>query len=347
MYLEKTRALHDVALWTMAVTMLSWAVLLWSRGEATSGDVVIVFSLTFRILHSSKDLALSLVDLAQHVGFIDHTLSVIGQARTVCDRPDAVPLAAGEGRIAFRGVSFGYGHRRHALRGIDLVIPARQKVGIVGPSGAGKSTLAHLLQRLHDVTEGEILIDGQPIADVTQDSLRAALAVVPQEISLLHRSVMENIRFARPDATDDEVHAVARAANCDDFVRALPQGYDTVVGERGAKLSGGQRQRIGIARAFLKDAPIVILDEATSALDTESEMRIQRALTRLMQGRTVIAVAHRLSTLADFDRILVLDDGRIAEDGTADELRRQGGLFDRMWRLQADGLSDGDLMDAA
>ena len=347
MYLETTRALHDVALWIIAGTMLSWAVTLWSAGRATPGDVVIVFTLTFRILHSSKDMALSLVDIAQQFGFIEDTLAVIGQARTVCDRHGAPPLLCRAGRIAFRRVSFGYGHHRQALHGIDLVIPEHQKIGIVGPSGAGKSTLIHLLQRLHDVAEGEILIDDQPIAGVTQDSLRAALAVVPQEISLLHRSVMDNIRFARPQASDEEVHAAARAAACDGFVRALPQGYHTVVGERGTKLSGGQRQRIGIARAFLKNAPIIILDEATSALDTESEMEIQRALIRLMRHRTVVAVAHRLSTLAAFDRILVVNDGRIVEDGTVDDLRRQGGLFHRMWHLQAHGLSSDDIKNAA
>ena len=219
------------------------------------------------------------------------------------------------------------------------MIPAGQKIGIVGPSGAGKSTMVHLLQRLYDVQKGRILIDGQPLTEVTQDSLREALAVVPQEISLFHRSLMENIRFARPDATDEEVFAAARAACCDGFIRALPQGYDTIVGERGMKLSGGQRQRVGIARAFLKDAPIIVFDEATSALDTESEMEIQRSLVRLMRDRTVMAVAHRLSTLAAFDRIVVMRAGRIVEDGTATELRRRGGLFDRMWRLQAEGLS--------
>ena len=249
--------------------------------------------------------------------------------------------------MRFRDVSFSYGSGRGAIRGVDLQIPPGQKVGIVGPSGAGKSTLVHLLQRLHDVQGGEVLIDGQPVAAVTQDSLRAALAVVPQDIVLFHRSVRENIRFARPEATDAEVYAAAQAAFCDGFIRALPEGYDTMVGERGAKLSGGQRQRIGIARAFLKDAPIVVLDEATSALDTASELEIQRSIVRLMRGRTVIAVAHRLSTLVGFDRIVVMQDGQVVEDGTAAELRRRGGLFDRMWRLQAEGAFEQEMSDAA
>ncbi|WP_274533782.1 ABC transporter ATP-binding protein [Methylobacterium sp. Leaf112] len=213
---------------------------------------------------------------------------------------------------------------------------------MVGPSGAGKSTLVQLLQRLHDVQHGTILIDGVPIASVRQDSLRDALAVVPQEISLLHRSVLENIRFARPEADDAAVFAAARAAACDGFVRRLPDGYETVVGERGAKLSGGQRQRIGIARAFLKDAPIILLDEATSALDTESEMAVQAALVRIMRRRTVVAVAHRLSTLTGFDRILVIDQGRVVEDGSPAALRGAGGVFARMWQLQADGLPGHD-----
>ncbi len=342
MYLEKARLIHDVALWAMAGTILFWVVSLWTSGRASPGDVVIAFTLTFRILHSSRDMALSLVDIAQQFGFIEETLAVIGQPRTVCDKPGAPRLTCAGHAIAFEQVSFSYGSGRHALRGVNLAIPAGQKVGIVGPSGAGKSTLVHLLQRLHDVGAGRIVIDGQAIVDVSQDSLRAALAVVPQEISLLHRSVMENIRFARPLATDAEVHAAARAASCDRFIRALPQGYDTIVGERGTKVSGGQRQRIGIARAFLKNAPIIILDEATSALDTESEIAIQAALTRGMDGRTVIAVAHRLSTLASFDRIVVIDDGRVVEDGTVAELRNRKGLFDRMWQLQVEGLAHHD-----
>ena len=348
LYLEKARALHDVALWIMAGSMLSWAVHLWSVGQITPGDVVVVSTLTFRILNSSRDLALSLVETAQYVGYIEDTLQVIAQPQSVVDAPNARPLVAKGGAVELRNVRFSYGdNRSDTLHRLNLRIPAGQKVGIVGPSGAGKSTLVHLLQRLYDVHSGEVLIDGQPLTEVKQDSLRAALAVVPQEITLFHRTLMENIRFARPEATDEEVYAAARAACCDGFIRATPDGYNTLVGERGMKLSGGQRQRIGIARAFLKDAPIIILDEATSALDTESEMEIQRSLVRLMRGRTVIAVAHRLSTLTAFDRIIVVKGGQIVEDGTATELRQRGGLFETMWRLQAEGLSVDEAENAA
>ena len=345
MYTEKARVIHDVSLWLVAGLMLSWCLHLWSIGRITPGDVVLVSALTFRILHGSRDMALSLVDMVQQFGYIEDTLRVIAQPQSVVDEPGAPDLEHRGGSVEFRTVSFTYDGGRDAVHDIDFTIPAGQKVGIVGPSGAGKSTLVTLLQRLYDVQGGEILIDGQPIRSVSQDSLRTALAVVPQEITLFHRTVMENIRFGRPDATDEEVFAAARAAFCDGFIRALPQGYDTIVGERGTKLSGGQRQRVGIARAFLKDAPIIILDEATSALDTESEMEIQRALVQIMRDRTVIAVAHRLSTLTAFDRIVVMMNGRVVEDGTAETLRRQGGVFSRMWRLQAEGLSLDDVAD--
>jgi ATP-binding cassette, subfamily B, bacterial len=346
MYLEKARLLHDVALWAMAGTMLVWAVLLWNSRRITAGDVILVSTLTFRILHSSKDMALALIDMAQQFGFIEETLAVIGQPRTVCDLPDAKPLAPDAGSIAFKDVTFAYPGRPDAIQRISLHIPAGQKIGIVGASGAGKSTLVHLIQRLHDVHTGGISIDGQNISAVTQDTLRGALAVVPQEIALLHRSILENIRFARPDASDEEVYTAARLAACD-FIENLPEGYDTVVGERGVRLSGGQRQRVGIARAFLKDAPIIILDEATSALDTESEARILDAIVNVMADRTVISVAHRLSTLTSFERIIVLDAGKIAEDGSVAELRRRGGLFDRMWRAQVGRLADASSMDRA
>jgi ATP-binding cassette subfamily B protein len=339
MYTEKARVLHDIALWIMAGSMLAWALTLWSRSAISPGEVVVVSALTFRILHGSRDMALSLVDMVQQFGFIADTLAVIGQPQTVVDRPGAPALGRSSGAITLKNVSFQYGDGTYALEDIDLHIPSGQKVGIVGPSGAGKSTLVHLLQRLYDVQSGEILIDGRPIDSITQDSLRGALAVVPQEISLFHRSVMENIRFGRPDASDDEVYAAARAAHCDTFIRFLSDGYETLVGERGIKLSGGQRQRIGIARAFLKEAPIIVLDEATSALDTESELAIQRSLVELMRERTVVAVAHRLSTVASFDRIIVIDKGQVVEDGSPRELRQRRGTFDRMWRLQSEGLA--------
>jgi ATP-binding cassette subfamily B protein len=217
------------------------------------------------------------------------------------------------------------------------LIPAGQKVGIAGVSGAGKSTLIHLIQRLSDPQSGSILIDGQKIADVSQDSLRQAIAVVPQETTLLHRSVSDNILVARPSATHDELRHAARAAQCEGFILNLPQGYDSIIGERGTKLSGGQRQRIGIARAFLKQAPIVVFDEATSALDTESEIKIHQALLQ-MRSHTVIAVAHRLSTLIAFDRVLVIDGGRVVEDGAPDALLASGGVFSQMWEVQSSAL---------
>ena len=347
MYTERARVIHDLSLWIIAGAMLSWCIHLWTVGRITPGDVVLVSVLTFRILHGSRDMALSLVEAGQHFGFVEETLRVIGQEQTLSDAPNASRLSRPAGSVTFRNVSFGYGHGNDAVHDLDLTIPAGQKVGIVGPSGAGKSTFINLLQRLYDVQKGEILVGGQPIATVTQDSLRASLAVVPQEISLFHRTIAENIRFARPSASDAEVFAAAAAAHCDEFIRRLPQGYATLVGERGTRLSGGQRQRIGIARAFLKDAPIILLDEATSALDTESEMEIQRALVHLMRDRTVIAVAHRLSTLTVFDRILVMNEGRIVEDGAMSELRHRGGPFERMWRMQAGMTVLKDVSEAA
>ncbi|KAB0682542.1 ABC transporter ATP-binding protein [Aureimonas leprariae] len=344
MFTEKSRVLHDIMLLVMAGSMLVWSMLLWQRGSITSGDVVVVSALTFRILHGSRDLAMALVDMTQHFSYLGETLRIIGQPHEIADAPEAAPIVPHEGEVEFLDVAFAYGEGRKVLRDFTLSIPAGQKVGIVGPSGAGKSTIVHLLQRLHDVQEGELRIGGHPVVGLQQDSLRAAISVVPQEVSLFHRSIGDNIRFARPNATDEEVVAAAKAAYCDDFIRALPDGYDTLVGERGAKLSGGQRQRVGIARAFLKDTPIIILDEATSGLDTQSEIEVQSALARLMRDRTVIAVAHRLSTIAGFDRVVVVIEGQIVEDGSPKDLRRkEGGIFARMWSLQAEGLSMDDI----
>jgi ATP-binding cassette, subfamily B, bacterial len=339
LHIEKTRAIHDIALWVAASVLLVWSVHLWTTRAISPGEVVMVSALTFRILFGSRDLAMALIGTAQQFAVVGEALSVIGRPHAVVDRHGAKPLVARGGAIEFRNVSFGHVEGHTLFDRISLRIPAGQKVGLVGLSGAGKSTLVGLLQRLEDVQDGEILIDGQPLTAVTQDSLRAAIAVVPQEVSLFHRTVLENIRYGRPELSDDEVLAAARAACCDEFVRALPEGYDTLVGERGTKLSGGQRQRLGIARAILKDAPILILDEATSALDSRSEAAVQRALVTLLRGRTVLAIAHRLSTLSALDRVVVLVDGKIVEDGPPAELQRAGGVFDALWRMQVASLS--------
>lgn len=334
MQTERMRAVNDLGLVGAAGLTLLMALALWERGEVTAGDVVVVSALTFRLLHGSRDLAFSLLGARQSWTYMEETLEVLGRPHAVRDPDSARPLRRGGGDVRFEGVTFGYSEGRPVLDRVDLHIPAGQKVGLVGASGAGKSTLLSLMLRLHDPEEGRVLIDGQDVASVRQDDLRAAMAVVPQEVSLFHRSLRENIRFARPDASDGEVEHAARAAGCHDFAQELAEGYDTAVGERGANLSGGQRQRVGIARAFLKDTRVLLLDEATSALDTRAELAVQAALDRLMQGRTVIAVAHRLSTLADFDRVLVLQDGRIVEDGPPGELLRRGGAFAHAWRMQ-------------
>jgi ATP-binding cassette subfamily B protein len=338
MYVERMRVVHDLALWLMAGGMLAWTLHLWSEGRVSPGDVILTLAMAFRILHGSRDLAFALVNATQFIARIADSIQVIGENHRVVDEPGARPLIHLGGSIEFDNVDFSYPAGHQVFDGFNLRIEPGQRVGLVGPSGAGKSTLIGLVQRLADVDGGRVLIDNQDIRAMTQDSLRAAIAVVPQDILLFHRSALENIRYARPEATDEEVLAAARAARCDEFIQALPEGYDTIVGERGMKLSGGQRQRLGIARALLKDAPIVVLDEATSALDSASEIEIQRALEVLMRGRTVLAIAHRLSTVSKFDRVIVLQQGRIVEDGPPAELRRRRGFFDRMCRLQEDNV---------
>ena len=337
MYIERMRVLHDFALWLMAGGMLIWSLHLWSKAKISPGDVILTVAISLRILQGSRDLAFAVVNASQFISRIADALQVIGEDHKVVDRPGARQLVRHGGSIDFENVDFSYPGGRQVLRDFTLQIEGGQRVGLVGPSGAGKSTVIGLVQRLFDINGGRLLMDGQDLRTMTQDSLRAAIAVVPQGVSLFHRSVLENIRYAKPEASDEAVLAAAKAARCDDFIRALPQGYATIVGERGAKLSGGQRQRLGIARALLKDAPIIVLDEATSALDTEAELEIQQALAAVMKGRTVLAIAHRLSTVAKFDRLVVLRDGRIVEQGTPAELRRRRGLFDRMCRLQEEG----------
>lgn len=339
-FVERMRGLHDIAMLVLVGGTLLWAIHRWSTGAITAGDVVVVSAMTFRMLNGSRDLAMALIDTSQQFSYLGETLDIIGVPHQLHDAPGAKPLVRGAGAIEIDHLTFGYDPERPVLHDVSLHVPAGQSVGIVGASGAGKSTILQLLQRLHDPQSGRILIDGQSIAEVTQDSLHEAVAVVPQEVLLFHRTVMENIRFARPDATDAEVRAAAAAARCDAFIAQMPQGYDSIVGERGTNLSGGQRQRIGIARAFLRDARIVLLDEATSALDTESELAVQDGIAALMADHTVLAVAHRLSTIVAFDRVLVVEDGRIVEDGPPQELLRNDGPFRRLWALQAEGMEN-------
>lgn len=345
MYVELARVIHDMCLVITGAGMLIWSILLWSASSISTGDVVIVSTLTFRILHGSRDLALALVGTAQQFGIINETLKVIAQPHSVKDPDEYAQLNVESGGIQFNNVSYTYPDGHKVFENLTFEIRPGERVGLVGVSGAGKSTLISLMQRLDDIQEGQILIDGQPIDLVSQDSLRSKIAVVPQDIALFHRSVYENIRYGRPEAPKEEVYTAARNAYCDEFIRGLPKGYSTIVGEKGIRLSGGQRQRLGIARAFVKDAPILILDEATSALDSKSEKEIQSALASLMQGRTVVAIAHRLSTLSSFDRIIVLKNGKIIEDGPPEVLQANGGLFAEIWNLQANSLNKLELYE--
>ncbi len=332
--LERLRLFHALTVFGVTAGVLVWSVELWRRGKISTGDVVLTTTLGFTVLHASRDFAMALVDLVQQFAKLGEAVQVLGLAHEMQDAPGSKPLVIGGGAISFQSVNFSYPTGQAVLSNFALDVPAGQKIGLVGRSGAGKSTIIALLQRLYDPNSGQVIIDGQNIALVTQESLRSSIAVVPQDISLFHRSLLENLRYVRPEASDEEVFRAVEAARCTEFINRMPEGFDTLVGERGMKLSGGQRQRLAIARAFLMNAPIVVLDEATSALDTESEQSIQEALSRLFKGRTVIAIAHRLSTLDAFDRIVVLERGRIIEDGPPRRLMQTKGAFSKMYGLQ-------------
>ena len=338
-YLERLRLLHAVVTVVLTIGLLAWAIVLWQRGAATTGEVVLVCTLGLSVLHATRDLAVALVDVTQHMARLSEALATLLVPHELRDHPEATPLVRRGASVAFDDVSFSYPDGRKVFTHFNLRLAPGQRVGLVGRSGSGKSTLLALLQRFYDVQRGRILIDGQEVSRVTQHSMREAISVVPQDISLFHRSVMENIRYGRPNASDADVLQAAVAAKCRDFIEDLPDGFATLVGERGVKLSGGQRQRIAIARAFLKDAPILLLDEATSALDIDSEEAIREALGRLMQERTVIAIAHRLSTLRSFDRIVVLQEGRLHEDGPPDTLMRRKGLYRELVMREMNRLS--------
>jgi ATP-binding cassette subfamily B protein len=330
--LERLRLFHAVSVFIVTAGVLTWSVVLWRAQRITTGDVVLATTLGFTVLHASRDFAMAMVDLLQQFAKLGEAIRVLGLPHEMPDAPNARPLISLGGSISFLNVCFSYPETERVLREFTLHIPAGQRVGLVGRSGAGKSTILGLLQRHYDPERGSVLIDEQDIAEVTQESLRRSIAVVHQDISLFHRSLIQNLRYGMPEASDAEVERAAAAAHCTEFIARLPHGFDTIVGERGAKLSSGERQRVAIARAFIYDAPIILLDEATSALDTESEQLVQDALLRLMTGRTVIAIAHRLSSLTNYDRIVVLERGCIVEEGAPrDLLRRPNGAFMQLY----------------
>jgi ATP-binding cassette, subfamily B, multidrug efflux pump len=321
------------------------AVWLWARGAVSLGDIAVATGLVLRVTIMSGWVMWTSIGIFDNIGQVQEGMRTIARPHALVDRVDARPLTASKGAIRFENVRFHYGKAGGVIDDFSFAIAPGEKVGLVGRSGAGKSTLVNLLLRFYDVEGGRILIDGQDIALTTQESLRQQIGMVTQDTSLLHRSIGENIRYGRPDATDEAVIAAARQAHAHDFVMGLTdpdgrKGYDTLVGERGVKLSGGQRQRIAIARVLLKNAPILVLDEATSALDSEVEAAIQENFQTLMEGKTVIAIAHRLSTIAAMDRLIVLEDGHIAETGTHEELLSRGGIYAALWRRQSGGFLD-------
>jgi ATP-binding cassette subfamily B protein len=289
--------------------------------------VVLISSLGFAILHGTRDLAVAFVDLTQHVARLGEASAILLTPHEMPEQHDAPALQVSEATIEFRDVTFAYPGRRPVLNGLNLQIRAGERVGLIGPSGAGKSTILALIQHFYEPAGGSVNISGQDISKVSLDSLQAAISVVPQDASLFHRSLLENIRYGVPKANETDVRRACEDANCLDFIAAMPDGLNTIAGDRGTRLSGGQRQRIAIARAILRDSPILLLDEATSSLDSASEAAIQLALERLMQNRTVVAIAHRLSTLQTFDRILVINRGRVTQDGSPAELAKQPGIY--------------------
>ena len=318
------------------VGLLAAGVALWQRGLITVGDFVLIQVYIIGLVNNLWGIGNSMRRVYEALADAYEMIVILDTPLEVQDAPEARDLAVPHGAITMKDVEFGFKDSRPILSDFNLSITAGEKVALVGPSGAGKSTVTKLLLRLYDITGGSISIDGEDIATVTQESLRRAIAFVPQEPILFHRSLMDNIRYGRLDATDDEVIEAAKKAHCHDFITALPEAYATHVGERGVKLSGGERQRVAIARAILKDAPILILDEATSALDSESEHLIQDALKTLMAGKTVIVIAHRLSTIMTMDRIVVIEGGKIAAQGThAELLDQEGGLYHKLWSIQA------------
>ncbi len=337
-YQEWVRVFNDFAISFIVVFMMGVGIVFWSRGIASVGDIAMIFTLTQSLAQQTKNVSQRMLDISENVGDIKDAIGIIGVDHDVVDKSGATVLERVRGDIAYENVSFLYPEGDGRLfRNLDVRIPAGERVALVGASGSGKTTFARMLLRMYDVESGCIRVDGHDIRSVTQASLRENIAVVNQETDLFHRTLYENIAYGKPSATLEEVKDAARRAYIHEFISSLPAGYETYVGERGVKLSGGQKQRVAIARAILKDAPILLLDEATSSLDSESEYHIQKALEPLTKGRTVIAAAHRLSTIQSFDRILVFQEGEIVEDGSHIELVNRGGVYAGLWNRQSGG----------
>lgn len=336
LYTELMLVVNTVILFIFGLAMFYILIQRWSAGLISAGDFILVVGLMSQITGTLLFIGRAFNQTARSLGEAREGLEDLLLPHEIEDDLGAKDMVVDKGEISWSVVNFEFGENK-VFKDFELTIKDGERIGLVGPSGAGKTTFVSLLLRQHDITSGSIKIDGQNIAEVTQDSLRENIAVVPQEPALFHRSIRENIAYGKPDASDAEIEEVAKKAEAHDFIATLPEGYDTLVGERGVKLSGGQRQRVAIARAMLKDAPILVLDEATSALDSESEVAIQKALHELMEGKTVVAIAHRLSTLREMDRIIVMNDGKVVEDGTHTELTGQGGIYASLWDHQAGG----------
>lgn len=337
MHVLTMRGLQDITI-IMLISLMLWGLIfMYGKGKVSIGDFAFVLTLSISIFHSIWFLASQFVQFSEDTGKCMQALTLIATKHGIVDVPDATELHVTKGLIEFKKVGFRYNNRKQIFDDLEITIEPGSKTGLVGFSGSGKSTFVNLILRFFNVKSGKILIDGQDISKVTQASLRKSIAMIPQDTSLFHRSLMENIRYGRLDATDEEVIEASKRAHCHEFIVQLPEGYNTSVGERGVKISGGQRQRIAIARAMLKNAPILILDEATSALDSVTEKYIQDGLNLLMESSTAIVIAHRLSTLAEMDQILVFSKGRIIEAGTHQELLQTGGYYAKLWEMQASG----------
>lgn len=336
-YSERIRWFQFISAAILKIGTLYYSLSLWSQGTIATADFVVATSLSLLIISEARNLSKRFLEFFEHIGNIANGVFTIVQPHEIIDRDNAIAHSITQGQIEFRQVNFSYSLGKKVFENLSITIQPGQRVGLVGFSGSGKSSFVNLILRLFDPQSGEILIDGVDIQDMTQDALHSQISLIPQDPSLFHRTLMENIRYGRLDATDEEVIEAARKAYAHDFIAQIKEGYDSLVGERGIKLSGGQRQRIAIARVILKDAPILILDEATSSLDSITEKAIQDTLDSVMNGKTVIVVAHRLSTIANLDRILVFDQGRIVEDGTHPKLLAYCGAYYRLWKMQAGG----------